>query len=157
MLKKYSFVTCWELKAPLAEVWNSIYNSMEWPQWWKGVYKVVELKPNDDKGINGVRVYTWKSVLPYELTFAMRLTECEPMKRMKGMAFGELEGTGEWVLKESDDIVQVHYYWDVVTTKKWMNKLSFLLKPLFSLNHNVVMRWGAKGLAKKLRCELIKG
>jgi hypothetical protein len=36
-----------------------------------------------------------------------------------------------------------------------MNYLSFLLKPAFNYNHDVVMNWGAKGLAKKLNAELI--
>jgi hypothetical protein len=157
MAKKYSFITHWEFKAPLPDVWDAIYNSLEWPNWWKGVYKVTEIKKNDANGINGIRAYTWKSALPYELTFTMRLAECEPMKRMKGVAFGELEGTGEWVLSEESKIVKVYYYWNVVTTKKWMNTFAFLLKPLFAINHNVVMHWGAKGLAKKLNCILIKG
>jgi hypothetical protein len=29
------------------------------------------------------------------------------------------------------------------------------MKPLFKYNHDVVMKWGAKGLAKKLNAELI--
>lgn len=157
MLKKYSFITYWELKASLDKVWNAIYDSMEWPQWWRGVAKVTELTPNNDTGVNGVRAYTWKSVLPYSLTFTMQLTEYEPMKRIKGIAFGELEGVGEWVFKEHNGIIQVHYYWNVVTTSRWMNNLAFLLRPLFSLNHNIVMHWGAKGLAKKLGCQLVKG
>lgn len=139
MPKKYSFNTHWELKASLHEVWDAIYNSLEWPQWWKGVYKVTEIKPNDADGINGIRAYTWKSVLPYELLFSMRLEECDPMKRMKGIAFGELKGIGEWTFNEHDGIVDVHYYWDVVASKKWMNTFSFLLRPLFALNHNIVM------------------
>ncbi len=36
-----------------------------------------------------------------------------------------------------------------------MNYFSFVLKPIFKYNHDVVMRWGAKGLAKKLGTELV--
>ena len=91
MKTQYSFVTNWELEAPLQQVWDAIYNSLEWPQWWKGVVSVEEIEKEDDKGINGVKVYTWKSVLPYKLKFSMRLTEKQPMKRLKGIAFGELD------------------------------------------------------------------
>src|SRR4051812_19474744 len=115
MQKKYSFVTHWELKASLEEVWNTIYNSMEWPQWWKGVYSVKEIRKNDATGINGIREYTWKRYIPYSLTFSMQLTEIEPLKRLKGVAFGELEGTGEWLFSEHDHIVHVQYKWNVVT------------------------------------------
>ena len=46
MRKKYSFVTHWELRVPLEQVWHAIYNSLEWPQWWKGVLEVIEIKKN---------------------------------------------------------------------------------------------------------------
>jgi len=36
-----------------------------------------------------------------------------------------------------------------------MNTFSFLLKPLFRINHNIVMRWGGKCLAKKLKTTLL--
>jgi hypothetical protein len=38
-----------------------------------------------------------------------------------------------------------------------MNTFSFLLRPVFALNHNIVMYWGGKGLAKKLGTTLLKG
>jgi hypothetical protein len=40
-----------------------------------------------------------------------------------------------------------------------MNALSPILRPLFEYNHDIVMRWGAEGLAKLLnvRVESLKG
>lgn len=157
MPKHYSFVTNWELEARLEDVWNAIYNSLEWPQWWKGVKSVIEIKPNDANGINGIRIYTWKISVTYGLSFSMQLTEKEFLKRLKGIASGELEGTGEWIFTENNGIVHVRYNWNVVTNKKWMNTFAFLLKPVFKFNHNVVMHWGGKGLAKKLGTRLLKG
>ena len=156
MQPRYSFVTHWQLKAPLQEVWDALYNSMECPQWWRGVYSVTEIQKNNAEGINGKRKYTWKSFLPYSLSFTLQLTEIEPLKRLKGIASGELEGTGEWFFSERNGIVHVQYNWDVVTHKKWMNKFSFLLRPIFSFNHNVVMHWGGKGTGKKARHNILK-
>ena len=34
MPEQYSFATNRELKAPLEDVWNAIYNFLEWLQWW---------------------------------------------------------------------------------------------------------------------------
>lgn len=155
MSEKYSFVTRWQIKAPVQQVWNAIYESTEWPQWWKGVKDVKVLEENDASGVNGVREYTWKSVLPYSLKFKMRLVEREEPKRMRGIAFGELEGEGVWSFEQQGDIAFIQYNWDVITNKLWMNYFSFLLKPLFKYNHNVVMRWGAEGLAKKFDAELL--
>ena len=155
MATQYAFVTRWQIKAPLTQVWDVIHSSLEWPSWWKGVEKVVELEKGDTEGIGGVREYTWRSILPYNLAFNMRLTEYEEHKHMKGEAFGELEGEGEWLFEEKEGITYVQYNWTVFTNKAWMNYLAFILKPAFNYNHDVVMSWGAKGLAKKLNAELI--
>lgn len=157
MKTQYSFVTKWEIEASLPQVWDAIYTSIEWPRWWKGVLSVQEIEKEDANGINGVNAYTWKSMLPYQLKFTMRLTEKQPMKRLKGIAFGELEGQGEWTFNEQNGVIQIQYNRDVYTKKAWMNYLSFLLKPAFRYNHNVVMHWGAIGLAKKLNAKLVKG
>jgi hypothetical protein len=36
-----------------------------------------------------------------------------------------------------------------------MNLLAPLARPVFAWNHDVVMRWGAEGLAKLLRAPLL--
>jgi hypothetical protein len=121
------------------------------------VVSVEEIEKEDVNGLNSVKAYIWKSVLPYKLAFTMRLTEKEPMRRLKGIAFGELEGEGEWTFSEQNRIIKLQYNWNVYTKKAWMNYLSFVLKPVFKYNHNVVMHWGAVGLAKKLNAKLLKG
>ncbi len=151
----YKFITHWQIKAPLNDVWFAIYESAEWPAWWKGVQAVEIIKENDAGGINGVRRYTWKSALPYTLSFNMQLTEKEDFSLLKGIAFGELEGDGTWHFSYDNGTTKVQYNWNVKTNKAWMNYLSFILKPLFKLNHDVVMKWGAECLAKKLNAELI--
>ena len=151
----YSFVTRWQIEAPVAEVWNAIYESTEWPQWWRGVQSVRVIRENDAKGINGKREYSWKSALPYTLSFQMTLVEKIDNKLLCGVAFGELEGDGTWHFEQENGITKIQYNWNILTNKAWMNYFSFLLKPLFKYNHNVVMRWGAECLAKKLNARLI--
>jgi hypothetical protein len=155
IMEKYAFVTRWQIRAPLQQVWDAIYESTEWPGWWKGVLDVQVVDKGDENGVNGIRTYTWKSVLPYKISFQMKLVEKDAPKHMSGVAFGELEGRGEWFVEQRGDITYVQYNWDVFTNKAWMNYLSFILKPAFQYNHYVVMSWGAKGLAKKLNAELV--
>jgi len=152
----YKFITQWRIKAPLNDVWYAIYNSEEWPGWWKGVEDVRVIRENDVDGINGIREYTWKSILPYKLVFKMRLVQKDDFELLRGIAFGELEGDGTWYFIEENGITRVRYNWNVKTNKAWMNYFTFILKPLFKLNHDVVMRWGAKCLAKKLNTKLIR-
>lgn len=155
MRPQYSFITRWQIRAPLEDVWDAIYNSLEWPQWWKGVVAATLIEEGDERGINGVREYTWRSILPYNLRFTSRLVEREDLRRLYGIAYGELEGEGTWHFFEKDGITYLQYDWKVFTNKKWMNTFSFILKPLFKYNHDIVMKWGAKGLAKKLDAELL--
>jgi hypothetical protein len=151
----YKFITSWEIAAPVNDVWYAIYESLEWPNWWKGLKQVKLIKENDANGINGIRTYTWKSALPYSLSFHMKLTEKQDFRLLKGVAFGELEGEGTWHFEEQSGITKVRYNWNVITNKAWMNYFSFILKPIFKINHNIIMKWGAEGLAKKLNAKLI--
>lgn len=155
MAEKYCFVTRWQLKAPVEDVWDAIYNSLEWPDWWRGVVAARTIEEGDERGISGIREYTWKSVLPYKLHFSSKLVEREDYKRLYGIASGQLEGEGTWHFFEKDGISYIECDWRVSTNIKWMNAFSFMLRPLFRYNHTVVMKWGAKGLAKKLNAELL--
>jgi hypothetical protein len=149
----YSFVTLWRFRSPLAPVWDLIYHSERWPEWWRGVERVEKIEPGDEAGLGSLHRYTWKSKLPYRLAFDMRLTRVEPMAFIEGEAVGELTGTGRWRLTEGEGVTRVRYDWNVATSKPWMNLLAPVARPLFKWNHDVVMNWGAEGLARKLGVE----
>lgn len=155
-MKTYEFVTIWRVNAPLESVWNEIYHSREWPTWWKGVESVVEVQKGDEAGVGSIHRYTWKSKLPYRLSFDMKTIRIEPPLLLEGIATGELQGRGLWELSASNGETNVRYDWRVETTKRWMNLLSPLARPLFEWNHNVVMSWGAQGLAERLGQRVIE-
>ena len=154
-MAKYEFVTVWRFNSQLPPIWEMIYNSDRWPTWWKGVEDVTLVKEGDENNIGSIYRYTWKSKLPYRLRFEMQLTRVEPMKLIEGTAIGELSGKGLWRLSQDGEITTVRYDWQVETTKRWMNLLTPIARPLFKWNHDVVMGWGAEGLAKKLGVALI--
>lgn len=149
-MKDYKFVTIWRVKAPIETVWNEIYRSSEWPAWWKGVESVAELRKGNETGVGTIQRYTWKSKLPYRLSFNMETIRIEPPLLLEGIATGELQGRGLWQLSSEDGETIVRYDWTVETTKLWMNLLSPIARPLFEWNHNVVMSWGAQGLEQRL-------
>ena len=74
---------------------------------------------------------------------------------MEGTASGELAGSGRWRLIEDRGVTAVIYEWDVRTTKRWMNLLAPLARPVFKWNHDVVMGWGGEGLARRLGVRLL--
>lgn len=151
----YRFLTTWCLGAPIDPVWDAIYDSERWPQWWRGVERVVELAPGDENGLGQRAAYTWRSRLPYELTFEVELTRQERPHLLEGVASGELAGTGTWRLSEGGGVTTVLYEWDVRTTRPWMNLLAPLARPVFAWNHDWVMKHGGKGLAELLDAPLI--
>lgn len=151
----YQFETIWQLRAPLVNVYAVIHDGDNYPRWWKGQEKVVAIERGNELGVGAVKRFTTRGILPYSLTFSSRVTVVEPLKRIEGTAFGELDGRGTWLFSEADGITTVKYIWVVKTTTFFMNLLAPLLRPVFSWNHHAVMNWGAEGLAKELGCELV--
>ena len=152
-MARYQFVTNWQFKAPQEKVWDLIFHSEHWPEWWPGVEKVEKIKDGDASNIGAIHRYTWKSRLPYRLIFEMQTTRVEPTSLLEGRAIGELQGIGRWQLSTEGDTTIVRYDWDVETTKPWMNLLAPLARPLFKWNHDVVMGWGRDGLERRLRTD----
>ncbi|MBK9270878.1 MAG: SRPBCC family protein [Saprospiraceae bacterium] len=146
----YHFVTEWKFEAPLELVWKEIYESENWPQWWKGVLSVDHLESGDENGIGDRKKYVWRSFLPYNLSFESKLVEKMLHRKLAGNVTGELEGSGVWTFEEQDGYTCVRYDWQVRTTKRWMNFLAPIAKPFFEWNHNVVMEWGRVALEKRL-------
>jgi hypothetical protein len=149
-MTRYEFITQWELSAPIDRVWDEIYHSERWPEWWKAVEAVEQIAPGDASGVGAVRRYTWRGVLPYRLTFEMTTTRVEPRVRLEGIASGELSGQGCWHFSNRDSMTQVRYEWKVETSKRWMQFLRPVARPLFEWNHDVVMRWGFEGLKQRV-------
>jgi hypothetical protein len=146
----YEFVTIWRVDAPIEAVWSQIYHARQWPTWWQGVESVVELQPGDERGIGSISRYTWKSRLPYRLTFDSQVVRVEPPFVLEGLASGELAGRGLWQLAQAGSETTARYDWSVQATKRWMQLMAPLMRPAFQWNHNVIMNWGAEGLAKRL-------
>ena len=146
----YEFVTLWRFEAPLSEVWEELSHPERWPSWWPAVKSVVQLESGDEQGVGALRRYTWRGVLPYNLSFDMRTTVVVPKSCLEGVATGELNGTGRWQLSTAHGSTVVHYDWVVEVAKRWVKVLSPIARPFFRWNHDVVMRWGAEGLSALL-------
>ncbi len=151
----YAFTTRWKTSAPLHDVWETIRNSLQWPEWWKSFESVAELRPGDELGIGSIRRYTLQSPTRYKLTFDMLLTERVEHETLRGEASGELAGSGTWHFKVIDGVTYIECLWNVRTTRAWMNMLAFLLKPVFRYNHKLVMKKGAGFLAQRLNATVL--
>ncbi len=149
-MSQYHFVTEWEIPAPIEQVFEAVGDSLRWPEWWRGIKDVRELTDHEPQGIGNRRRYTFRSVLPYDLVFDMEVTRFEQPTALEGHATGELEGDGRWTFTPTQRGTHVRYEWDVRTTRRWMNLLAPIARPVFTWNHGIVMRWGEQGLRRRL-------
>lgn len=147
---QYSFTTVWNIHAPVELVWDAIYDSGKWPDWWKDFQSVVEIKKGNDNDIGTIRRFELKSPFIYTLKFDLKLTERENHKHLKAIASGNLEGTGAWDFRQAGNVTITTCTWKVSTNIPWMNAFAFLLKPFFKFNHNKVMNNGENALIKYL-------
>lgn len=151
----YRFCTTWVLEADRERVWDAIYDSDSWPEWWRGVTKTERLADGDASGVGQRGAYHWRARLPYTVRFEIVSTLVDPPYRLGGDASGELAGTGFWRFYEENGTTAVVYDWNVRTTKAWMNLIAPVAKPIFRANHNWVMHNGGEGLAKLLGARLL--
>ncbi|MGI9534975.1 MAG: SRPBCC family protein [Thermodesulfobacteriota bacterium] len=147
----YSFITKWKFEEPIEAVWDEIYHPERWPDWWKYVENASEIQKGDDLGIGSKWKYTWKTRLFYKFTFLVETNIVDPPFRLEGIAKGDLEGIGKWLLEYKSGYTVVKYEWVVKTNKSWMNLLAPVAYIFFKWNHSTVMEEGYKGLKKKLK------
>jgi uncharacterized protein YndB with AHSA1/START domain len=147
----FHLTTHWTLPAPPLAVFAALVQPEEWPSWWRAVEKVEMLDRGGADGIGAYSRFTWRTALPYAITFNMRVTRVVPVSLIEGRADGELDGTGRWTLTPATGGTQVQYDWIVEVTKPWMRTLAPVLRPVFAWNHDKVMQWGHEGLQRRLK------
>lgn len=153
-MPKYHFFSTWVIAAPQQAVWDAIVDSVSWPTWWRGVLRVSEIEAGDSNGIGNLRRYAWRSVLPYTLEFDIRTIKIRPIVELGGAASREVQGTGCWTLNSHHGNTLITYDWHVRTTGKWVNAIAPFFGGVVRWNHDVIMNWGAHGLAHLLNAKL---
>jgi uncharacterized protein YndB with AHSA1/START domain len=154
-LTHYRFLTTWLIESSRDDVWEILNDPLSWPDWWRGVVRVSELDGGDERRVGSRYRIAWRSRVPYELEFDFTVRSLQTCHRMEGEAEGDLEGTGSWRLFEDGGVTAVVYDWKVASTKRWMNLLGPVGRPVFEYNHDAVMRWGGEGLARRLGARLL--
>src|SRR6266478_3749682 len=147
----YHFVDRWRVEADVKEVADILEDALALPRWWGAVYfDVKEIEPGGEGGIGkliSLRAGGW---LPYTLRIDFRTTEsCYP-HGFTMEATGDLEGKGIWAFQQDGPFVNVTYDWTIRANKPIIDKLSFLLRPIFRSNHKWTMRRGEESLQLEL-------
>lgn len=152
--KSYHFITRWTVKASCAEVYNILKEADDLPRWWPSVYLDVKtLERGDADGLGKLVSLHTKGWLPYTLRWQFRVTEVHPQDHsgFSLEAMGDFVGRGVWTFTQAGDNCAIVYDWCIKAEKPLLKYLSFLLKPVFSANHEWAMRKGLESLELELR------
>lgn len=148
----YHFISNWTLNATAEEVYDILSENQRLPEWWPAVYLDVKISENgSENGIGKkVKLYT-KGFLPYALIWQYEVMEVTKPHHIKIRAYGDLVGEGIWSLKNSGSgQCIINYDWKIKVDKPLLKYFSWLLKPLFSYNHEWAMRKGERSLNLEL-------
>jgi uncharacterized protein YndB with AHSA1/START domain len=147
----YEIVSHWRVPGPIERVFELLSDGEALPRWWPQAYhRVREIATGEADGRGRVLEITTKGALPYELTWRLEILETTRPRLIRLRASGELVGFGEWQLSEAANEVTLAYTWRVRAEHPILRRLELLLKPIFALNHNWVMRKGEEGLKRAL-------
>jgi hypothetical protein len=147
----YHFIDRWRVEGDVREVADILEDAMSLPRWWGSVYfDVRELEPGGEHGIGKVIRLRAGGWLPYTLSINFRTVESRFPHGFSMEATGDLEGLGIWTFAQDGKFVDVTYDWTIRANKPVVEKLSFLLKPIFRSNHNWTMQRGQESLKLEL-------
>lgn len=146
----FDLLSHWRIDAPVERVWAALADPASWPRWWPHVRAVQTLREGDADGIGSLRRLHWATRLPYRIVIEVEAVEALRPQRLRGIARGQLDGEGLWLLRAVDGHTEVSYRWRVQVRQRWMRWLAPLLAPVFRWNHDGVMRAGEAGLRRHL-------
>ena len=148
---EYHIITQWRIKGTVNEVADVLSQATDLARWWPSVYlDLQEVEPGDEKGVGKViQLYT-KGWLPYILRWTFRVSESSYPYGFRLEAVGDLVGRGIWTFEQQSENVNVTYDWKINAEKPLLRMFSFVLKPIFTANHNWAMRMGEESLKLEL-------
>ncbi|MFI0811595.1 SRPBCC family protein [Streptomyces echinatus] len=141
----YRFRSLWLLPAPPAAVYTALERAEDYPRWWPQVRSVTRLDAETG-------VITIRSALPYGLTSTVRETRRDPAAGVLEVTLsGDIDGWARWTVLSGGPGTLARYDQEVHVRKPLLRLLAVPGRPLFRLNHRLMMRAGRRGLLRHLR------
>ncbi|WP_158893239.1 SRPBCC family protein [Amycolatopsis anabasis] len=143
-LTPYRFRDTWSLGAPASTVFAAVIDLATYPAWWPDVRTVRKV---DDETAELV----CRATLPYHLVLRMhRAEQDERAGRLRVELTGDLEGSLAGLVVPHDGGTRLEITQEVVARKELLRRLDRVARPVFRMNHALMMRRGRRGLAAHL-------
>ncbi|MFF1445010.1 SRPBCC family protein [Streptomyces sp. NPDC058295] len=141
---RYRFRSLWALPAPPARVYDALERAEDYPRWWRQVREVTQV----DGATGVIRV---RSLLPYDLTFTAREVRRDAAAGVLEIAMtGDIDGWARWTVTADGSGTLARYEQVVQVNKPLLRRFAVPGRPVFRLNHRLMMRAGRRGLAAYL-------
>lgn len=136
----YVFRSEWRIDAPPDDVYLALEELRRYPDWWREIRTVTQL---DDQTAE-VRC---RATLPYDLVF----TSSQAVRDRQGGILeanlsGDLDGFSRWTITAEGAGTLAIFDEEVVATKRLLQVLAPVARPVFRGNHELMMRHGQQGL-----------
>lgn len=140
----YRFRSLWTLPASPAVVYDALERAEEYPLWWPQVREVNRL--DDVSAVIRIR-----SLLPYDMTFTAREVRRDPVAGVLEIAMsGDLDGWARWTITAAGAGSLARYDQEVHVNKPLLRRFAVPGRPVFRVNHRLMMRAGRRGLTAHL-------
>nr|WP_235022918.1 SRPBCC family protein [Amycolatopsis alkalitolerans] len=140
----YRFRDTWVIGAPVPVVFDAVVDLENYPRWWPDVRSVRQIDEDTAELV-------CRASLPYGLTIRMRRAEQnESTGRLRVHLDGDLEGLLAASILRHPAGSTLEIVQQVVVRKPLLRRLSPVARPLFRLNHALMMRRGLTGLRARL-------
>ncbi|MEU9168374.1 SRPBCC family protein [Streptomyces sp. NPDC048420] len=141
---RYRFRTQWSLPAKPAAVYDVLEQAEEYPRWWPQVREVRRL--DDTSGLITIR-----AVLPYDLVFTAREVRRDREAGVLEIAMtGDLDGWARWTITADGGGSLARYDQVTEVRKPLLRRFAVPGRPVFLVNHRLMMRAGRRGLVAYL-------
>lgn len=141
---RYRFRSVWNLPARPGAVFAVLERVEEYPLWWRQVREVTRV---DDRSGRA----RFRSALPYDLVVTAREARRDPGAGVLQIAMsGDLDGWARWTLFATAEGTCAVYEQEVEVCRALMRVLAVPGRPVFRLNHALMMRAGERGLIRFL-------
>lgn len=143
-LNHYRFHSEWTVPYDYGKTYGVLKDLRTYAEWWPEVKSVIPIDPDR-------AVVLIMGLLPYSLEFLMEKEVDDPEKGvLRAGLSGDLEGFSSWEIRTSEEGCRLIYDQEVDVTKRLLQVLAPIARPLFKANHSLMMLRGERGLRSYL-------
>lgn len=150
----YSFVTIWQINAPLLRVWDILADVERWPDWWTSIERVQVIEPGNANGIGERIRVTLRMPLHLHWTFDECIIQLQAPNLLELDLVDGQAGIDQFYLARSGNGTLFRYDLTLQISNRWMNWLMQIARPVVQWSHTAAVREGARGLARLLKTQV---